>query len=133
MSFLAGPMVDSIMTLSILSSRDANDPNIEYSLSFNVSFGPPSRIRCTRGSIELFNTRDPNQQLIREVIRSRYIDSTQPDMTRVTVRPSPQPRVGATYTCSVNVESRINIDFGTYYFDDKGMGSSTLTITGEFL
>ena len=72
------------MTLSILSSRDA-DPNIEYSLSFTVSFGPPSRIRCTRDGSVLFNIRDPDPRVTREVIRSRYINSTQPDMTHVTV------------------------------------------------
>ena len=44
---LAGPTVDSTMTLSILSSRDAG-PNIAIALSFNVSYGPPSRINCER-------------------------------------------------------------------------------------
>ena len=44
---LAGPTVDSTMTLSILSSRDAG-PNIAIALSFNVSYGPPSRVNCDR-------------------------------------------------------------------------------------
>ena len=62
-------------------------------------------------------------------------------MTRVTVRPDLQPRVGATYTCTVTVESRINIDSGVYDFDEKGMVSNkfmhsgspptTATVTGE--
>ena len=121
------------MSLSLLSSRDA-DPNIEYSLSFNVSFGPPSRIVCHQNkTIKFIDRRDPGLQLSREVIRSRYINSTLPDMTRVTVRPGPQPRVGATYICTVTVESRINIASGNYNFDDKGIGSTTVTVTGKLL
>ena len=130
--FVAGPTVDSTMTLTILSSRDA-DPNISYSLSFTVSFGTPSRIVCHRNDILFLNRRGSNQQLCREVIRSRYISSTLPDMTRVTIRPDPQPRVGGTYTCNVTVESRINIDSSNYDFDNKGMGSTTVTLTGELL
>ena len=118
------------MTLSILSSRDA-DPNITISLSFNVSFGPPSLIRCNRDSVQLFNTRGPTPLFTREVIRSRYINSTHPDMSRVTVNLDSQPRVGATYTCTVTVEGRTNIAFGSYNFVVKGSGSSTVTVTGE--
>ena len=118
------------MTLSILSSKDA-DPNITFSLSFTVSYGPPSRVRCTRNSSVLLNIRELDSRLTREVIRSRYISSTQPDMTRVTVRPDPQPRVGGTFNCSVFVEGRTNISSGGYAFIDKGSGSSTVTVTGE--
>ena len=124
------------MTLSILSSRDAV-PNIAIAFSFNVSYGPPSRVLCVRiGTsglvVTLLNERDPNPKLDREVIRSRYINSTLPDMTRVTVRPGPQPREVATYICFVHVESRINISSGFYNYDEKGMyGSTTVTVTGE--
>ena len=122
------------MTLSILSSRDAG-PNIAIAFSFNVSYGPPSRVLCERidtPSVQLLNNRGPNPKLIREVIRSRYINSTLPDMTRVTVRPDPQPREVATYKCYVHVESRTNIQFNTGYdFDEKGMGSTTVAVTGE--
>ena len=138
---LAGPSVDSNMTLSILSSRDAV-PNIAIAFSFNVSYGPPSRVLCQRigtsgPGVTLLNTRDPNPNLAREVIRSRYINSTLPDMTRVTVRPDPQPRevTVATYTCFVHIESRINIASiasGMYDYDEKGMyGSTTITVSGE--
>ena len=119
------------MTLSILSSRDA-DPNIEYSLSFTVSYGPPSRVRCTHDSIVLLDIRElDHTRLTREVIRSRYISSTQPDMTRVTVRPGPQPRVGGTYTCTVIVESRINNTSDNNDFNVMGSGSSTVTVFGR--
>ena len=56
-------------------------------------------------SLLLFNIRD-DPRLTREVIRSRYISTTEPDMTHVTVRLDTQPRVGATYTCTVTVEGR---------------------------
>ena len=67
----------------------------------------------------------------REVIRSRYISSTQPDMTRVIVRPDPQFRDEATYNCTVIVEGRINIATSNYDFVQMGSGSSTVTVTGE--
>ena len=119
------------MTLSILSSRDA-DPNIDYSLSFTVSFGPPSVVRCSRdSSVPFLNTRISGPRLTREVIRSRYISSTQPDMTRVTVRLDPQPRVGATYTCTVNVEGCTGIANNPYNLDVKASRSSTVIVTGE--
>ena len=118
------------MTLSILSSRDA-DPNIMYSLSFIVSFGPPSKIRCTSDSMQ-FEIRGPDPRVTREVIRSRYINSTQPDMSRVTVRLDPQPRVERTYICTVTVEGRTNITRGNYDFVTLGTpGSSTVTVAGE--
>ena len=118
------------MTLSILSSRDA-DPNIEYSLSFIVSYGPPSNISCTDDSREFLKTKDPHPKLTREVIRSRYIGPEKPDMTRVTVRPDPQPRVGGTYTCTVIVEGHTGIASGAYDFVKMGSESSTVTVTGE--
>ena len=124
---VAGPTVDSTMTLSVLSSRDAN-PTIELSLTFKVSFGPPSRIICTRDSNVVLNI---NSQVTYEVIRSRYISSTLPDMTRVIIKLDPQPKVGGAYNCTVTVESRVNIASNNYDFDAKGSGSSTVTVTGE--
>ena len=134
---LAGPIVDSTMTLSILSSRDAG-PNIAIALSFNVSYGPPSRIICERKDtpgaiafVQLINSRE-SPKLFREVIRSRYISSTLPDMTRVTFRPDPQPRQVSTYDCFVSVETRTNIHNSGYNVVGKGMtGSTTVTVTGE--
>ena len=116
------------MTLSVLSSRNA-----DIALSFTVSFGPPSRIICTRDGSMLFNVRD-DPRLTREVIRSRYISTTEPDMTRVTVRLDTQPRVGATYTCTVYVESRgqefLRLGTGLEIVPVKSR-STTVTVTGE--
>ena len=132
-SILAGPNVNPNMTLSVLSSRDA-DPNIEYSLSFNVSFGPPSRINCTY----MYAGENSNQnfsvigiQLSYNVIMSQYIDSLQPDMTDITVRLPPQPRENRTYTCTVTVEGHVNISSGNYMSVVKGTRSSTVKVTGE--
>ena len=136
MHFVAAPIVDSSMTLSILSSRDAG-PNIAIAFSFNVSFGPPSRLWCIRNNFKwpaLYDSRhdDDLSSITREVIRSRYINSTLPDMTRVTFRPDPQPRVGATYACTVTVESRNNIPDNNYNIDQIGEGSTTtVVLTGK--
>ena len=122
---LAGPRVDSTMTLSILSLRDA-DPNIAITLSFNISFGPPSHIECTNGMTQIISATGSHPDISREVIRSRYVNSTEPDMTHVRVRLLSLPKVGGTYTCTVTVKSRVSS--GSY---SKGTGSSTATVTGK--
>ena len=128
----AGPIVDSTMTLSILSSRDA-DPNNMFSLSFNISFGLPSRIQCTRGSSTILSGRGIVSGVDYEVIRSQYISSSQPDMTRLSFNQT-QQMMEATYQCTVTVEGRKNIasgSTGNYYFDVLGSGTSSITVTGE--
>ena len=129
-SILAGPYVNLNMTLSVLSSRDA-DPNIKYSLSFNVSFGPPSRINCTYMYENNKQCSVDGIELYYNVIMSHYIDSSQPDITHVTVRVPPQPRENRTYTCIVTVEGRVNISSGNYMPVIKSTGSSTVKVTGE--
>ena len=79
-----------------------------------------------------FDVRD-NPSLSREVIRSYYGSSSQPDMTRVSVRveqPSKESEMHKMYECEVTVEGRMNIS-GTYTRDNKGSGISKVTITGE--
>ena len=127
----AGPIVDSDMTLSILSSRDA-DPNIMFRLSFNISFGLPSRIQCTPDSSNILSGRGIVSGVDYEVIRSQYISSSQPDMIRLSFNQT--QRVAATYQCTVTVEGRRNIasgSIGNYYFDVLGSGTSSITVTGE--
>ena len=60
-------------------------------LSFNVSFGPPSVIRCLKNNSKKYLF-DPiaskiggSSELSREVIRSRYVSSSYSDMTQVTI------------------------------------------------
>ena len=126
-----GPCLDLSMTLSIHSSRDA-DPKIEYSLSFNVSFGPPSKINCSyiyENNNQFFGAEEI--QLSYKVIRSQYVNSSLPDMTQVTVRLPPQPRDRRTYNCTVAVEGLVNISSGNYMPVTKGTGSSSVKLTGE--
>ena len=116
------------MTLSILSSRDA-DPNIEFSFTFTVSSGPPSHVECKTGQTQVFI--GVGRRITREVIRSHYINSSLPDMTRVTVRVPPQPRIGRTYECIVSVRSLEDISTMMYNIITNGKASSFVTVTGE--
>ena len=123
------------MRVSVLSTRDTV-PNVVFTVSFNVTFGPPSRVYCVYNrkgqttKIPFFNTRDgPN--LSREVIRSQYVNSSQPDMTCVTVKVHLPIREERTYLCEVTVEGRMNIVSGSYNFDTKGSGLTNVTITGK--
>ena len=134
----AGPIVDSTMTLSILSSRDAA-PDIVFRLSFNISFGLPSRIHCTRDSSTIYGGtvhglgRGIVSGVDYEVIRSQYISSSQPDVTCLSFNQI-RPRIAATYQCTVTVEGRENIasgSTGSYDFDVLGSGTSSITVTGE--
>ena len=130
----AGPIVDSTMTLSILSSRDA-DGDIMFRLSFNISFGPPSRIQCIGFVPKFFD--DDNDGIVSgvdyEVIRSQYISSSQPDMTCLSFNQT-RPRMITEYRCTVTVIGRRNIasgSTGVYDFDVLGSGTSSITVTGE--
>ena len=124
------------MKLFLLTSRDT-ESNLGFTLSFTVSYGLPSRLVCTDGSnIALFNpqvSRGPGvTQLSREVIRSHYINSSYPDMTRVSIKRTGQPRAAATYTCTVYVEGRTSpANRLTYNFIHMGNAATTASITGE--
>ena len=123
------------MRVSILSSKDTLS-NIVFTLSFNVTFGPPSRVLCyhNKQAEAILNSRD-NPNLSREVIRSQYISGSQPDMTRVTVKVDQQIREVRLYRCEVVVEGRKNIVSGTYNHLQMGPPlvdrSSTVNITGD--
>ena len=118
------------MRVSILSSRDTLT-NIVLTLSFNVTFGPPSLVFCQYDSTTILNNKRDAPNLSREVIRSQYMDSSQPDMTRVTVQVVQNTRKEGTYICQVFVEGRVNIVNGTYKHDKKGNGTCNVTVTGK--
>ena len=122
------------MRVSILSSRDTVS-NIVFTLSFNVTFGSPSRVFCSYNNkvTILHNVRSDYPNLSREVIRSQYVNSSQPDMTRVAVKVE-QPREERMYLCEVTVEGRVHINSNSNYnHDPKGTRTSTVTVTGEWL
>ena len=120
--YTAGPIVDSNMKMKLLSSRAANTFN--FNLIFNVSNGPPSNISCLNE-----NQKVKSSDILREVIRSHYVSSSQPDITRVTLTQT--LTVPRTYTCTVYVEGRVNIAMGRYDFVTKGTGVSTAMFTGR--
>ena len=111
--------------------------SLGFTLSFTVSNGVPTRLHCVDGNnVNLFNpiaSRGPFvSALSREVIRSHYINSSYPDMTRVSIARTGQPRAAVTYTCTVFVEGRVNPENGpTYNFRQMGNGVSTASITGK--
>ena len=124
------------MKLFLLTSRDTESNHLNFTLSFTVSYGLPSRLSCTDGNSVLFNPVDSRgpfvSTLSREVIRSQYVDSSNPDMTRVKITLTGQPRAAATYTCTVYVEGRINPPNRlAYNFRQMGNAATTANITGE--
>ena len=125
-----GPTVDPTMALSVLSPRDSG-PNITFELSFNVSFGPPSTIKCTHGSEmsnEILFARGTDKHVSRNVIRSHYVNSLQPDVTSVAVILT-QPRVERTYWCEVTAVG--HADDGQE-FVIKGQNYTATRVSGEF-
>ena len=64
------------------------------------------------------------------MIRSQYINSSQPDMTRLSFNQT-HPRMRMEYRCTVTVLSRRNIASGTYADDILGSSTSSITVTGE--
>ena len=118
------------MSLNVVSPRDADQ--ITFMFSFMVSFGPPSRVACSYnpGNVTVFDLRDyfTDGIFFRDAIRSQYVNSSLPDITRVRVQLT-QPRVSRTYTCQITVEGRVGIVSG-YTHDPLGNGSSTATVVG---
>ena len=130
-NYTVGPVIESNMTLTLLHAKDITvGPNVSFSLSFNVSLGLPSRITCTRNSTTIRDGRGVVSGLNYKVVRPLYVNTSQPEITRVSFEEI-RPRVGATYSCTVYVEGRVNITSGTYYFDQLGSATSTATVTGE--
>ena len=131
----AGPTVEPTMKVSILSSRDTLS-NIVFTMHFNVTFGPPSYVYCVYKGIGhtektfFFGARD-HLSLSREVIRSYYGSSSQPDMTHVSVRVEQPIKEERFYECQVTVEGRDNIVSSTITLNNKGSGLTNVMVTGE--
>ena len=104
-----------------------------FTLSFTVSFGPPSEMACSRNGIAFFTrfgSTFPSPVVSREVIRSHYINSSYPDMTHVMLSQTTS-RESSTYFCIVFVTSRTGISTSSFAKMQLGSGTSTASITGE--
>ena len=120
------------MTLTLLHTRDVGGSNVNFSLSFNVSQGLPSRITCTRNGATIHNGRGFVSGVNYDVVRPLYVNTSQPEITHVSFEELTRPRMEATYSCTVYVEGRINIASATgYNFDQLGSATSNVTVTGE--
>ena len=135
--YVDGPTVEPNMKLSLLTPRHT-ETSLMFTLSFTVSFGPPTEISCSRNGAQFLSQEDSlsiSPVVSREVIRSRYINSSYPDMTRVILTQTTQ-RESSTYSCTVYVTSRTNIGIGGSYPSayrevQEGSETSTASITGE--
>ena len=77
------------MQFSLISTRDANPP--VFTLTFNVSDGPPTDVTCTVGS---------NPLTIASGDLSRVVMNGQKFVTRVTV--TVRMRQAGTYQCAIS-------------------------------
>ena len=130
-----GPTLSTKMRLFLLTSTDT-EFNIMLNLSFVVSNGVLSKIKC----VDVDNTnlfpayqtrRNQVPQLLREVIRSQYINISHPDMARVIVKVTLAMREPQIFTCTVYVEGRVNITSDSYFYKQMGNASIIANITGE--
>ena len=122
------------MKLHLLTPRDT-ETNIIITLSFTVSFGPPSEINCSRNGVEFFtkyNSSTASAVVSREVIRSHYMNSSYPDMTRVILTQTTS-RESAMYSCTVTVTGRSAVSTSSFSNSQLGDGTSTASIIGECL
>ena len=93
--YTGGPVVESTMTLTLLTTRAAFDS--WFRLSFNVSFGLPSCIICTRYGSIIHSGRGFVSRVEYEVIRPLYASTSQSEITRVSF----EEEFEATYSCTV--------------------------------
>ena len=77
------------MKFSLISTRDANPP--VFTLTFNVSDGPPTDVTCTDGSNPFINASGD---------LSRVVVNGPGSVTQVTV--TVRMRQGGTYQCTVS-------------------------------
>ena len=124
------------MTLSLLTTRDT-ESNLHFTLSFTVSYGLPSRLTCVNVNNNVLpfspiSSRSLLPMLSREVIRSHYVNSSYPDMTRVSITLTGQQREEKLYKCTVFVEGHVNIagSYEGYNYRQMGNATSRVSITG---
>ena len=102
------------MKLSLISTRDANPP--VFTLSFNVSDGPPTDVTCTDGT---------NPLTIDSSDLSRVIVNGPQSVTQVTV--TVRMRQAGIYQCTV---SNARVTDGTINDITAMSNSSSLSVIG---
>ena len=113
-TIIDGPDTDPFMKLSLISTRDANPP--VFTLSFNVSDGPPTNVTCTDGTNPL--TID-SSDLFRVIVNGPQ------SVTKVTV--TVRMRQAGIYQCTV---SNARVTDGTINGIIAISNSSSLNVTG---
>ena len=112
--YIDGPDTDPSMKLSLISTRDTNPP--VFTLSFNVSDGPPTDVTCTDGT---------NPLTIDSSDLSRVIVNGSQSVTQVTV--TVRMRQAGIYQCTV---SNARVTNGTINGTTAMSNSSSLSVTG---
>ena len=129
----AGPVVDSNMQFSLVSTRDADPP--QFTLTFNSSFGPPTVVECVVDGSSL-NT--SQYSVYREVKNAHFVrngdldsvNASQPDTLDVTeVTVTVRVRQAGVYVCTVTVMGRQ--DSMPQHAVALGTQNSTANITSE--
>ena len=105
------------MQFSLISTRDANPPI--FTLTFNVSDGPPTDVKCTHGN---------NSLTINRGDLSRVIVNGTGSVTQVTV--TVRMRQAGTYQCTVSNARVINGPAVNVYQIATNSSSTSQPITG---
>ena len=118
--FLAGPVVNSSVQFSLISSRDADPP--QFTLSFDVSNAPATTVNCS-----------VNDEPIENMSVSRDIlDGEPPTLTEVTV--TIRQRSAGVYNCTV---SNARVEDGTITVNETNStaspGLASITLNGKVL
>ena len=128
----AGPIVDSNMNLTLISSRDADPP--VFTLTFNSSFGPPTAVECDVNGSSL----NSSQYNVSRVVQQPHfsliglldsVNTSVPitlDVTKVTV--TVRVRQSGQYRCVVTVMGRN--DSNPQQVVTLGSGYTVINITG---
>ena len=103
----AGPVVNSSVQFSLISSRDADPP--QFTLSFNVSNAPATTVNCSVNDVPI-----ENMSVSRDIL-----DGEPPTLTEVTV--TIRQRSAGVCNCTV---SNARVEDGTITVDEKNVTAS---------
>ena len=130
----AGPIIDSSVEFTLVSSRDADPP--VFTLIFNTSFGPPTLVECEVNGKSLNSSQYTVSRVVQHpqfVLNGELdaVNASMPDtldVTKVTV--SVRVRQSGQYKCVVTVMGRN--DSNPQQVVTLGSGYTVINITGNF-